>query len=294
MKPATTYEKQIEILASRGLQIENHEAAIQMLRGVNYYRFTAYALTYKNNRTNTYNDSISFEHIMTIYKFDKKMRHLLLEHLETIEIAFKTHIAYTHAHNYSPLAYKNPDYFGDPEYHSEFIQSLNRYLKDNRDELFVKHYIKKYNKQFTIWIIVEILPFSALSKLFKNLNNEDKKLISKEYYDVSSIYIESWLRSLSNLRNICAHHSRLYDKTFKIAPKLRIFEGEIDLPNSTSLFALIIVLKKLLPERDARIFSTELNALIEEYSKAINLNMIGFPQNWFEQLDKIKISANYL
>lgn len=104
IKPPTTFEQQIEIFRSRNLIIEDEKEAIEFLKRVNYYRLTGYTLTLKKN--DRFFDGVTFNDIRHLYEFDKKLRNLLLEVLEDIEISFRTHIAYHHAHNYGPQLHR--------------------------------------------------------------------------------------------------------------------------------------------------------------------------------------------
>lgn len=267
--------------------IEDDTAAIIVLSKINYYRFTAYGLTFKITGSDNYIDGTSFNRILSIYQFDNKLRSLILSYLTDIEIAFKTHIAYHHAHEYSPIGYKDENTFGFKKSHKKFIESIDRYLFDNKNELFVQHHHQTYNGIFPIWVIVEILTFSATSKLFKNLKKQDKSYISKKYYNLSYKLLESWLHSLSNLRNLCAHHSRLYGKNLTIAPSIRGFPNTQHQIASHSLFATMMVLIRILDSNNKSNFITNLAALLEQYKDEVELSQIGFPTNWESYLMKI-------
>lgn len=249
------------------------------MQRVNYYRLVAYGLTLKcSPNSNIYIEGTTFSKLVSLYEFDKKLRQLLLGALESIEVAFRTHIAYHHAHEYSPLGYENPSYFQDPTYHERFIKNLDRFYDENKTELFIIHHRKKYDGVFPFWVAVEVLSFSTLSMLFKNLLHEDKLLISKTYYNVHYKYTESWLHTLTTIRNVCAHHGRLYGKKLTISPLL--FNKVKNHIQSNSLFAAIIVLFKLLNEKDRNILLISLHALIDEYKEYINLFDMGFPHDW--------------
>lgn len=107
----------------------------------------------------------TINNVYSLYEFDRKLRNLLMGALETIEIAFRTHIAYMLAHNYGPLGYLDVDHFYNPTFHQQFIDQLNKELTRS-DELFIAHHNSKYGGQFPIWVAVEILSFSTLSKLY--------------------------------------------------------------------------------------------------------------------------------
>lgn len=151
LKVPKTYEEQVSILKERGLHIENEQKAIEVLKRINYYRLTAYGLTLKtSDKADQFKSGISFEHILKLYEFDKELRLLLLDAIESIETAFRAHIAYYHAHTYGAVAYKDPTHFKNETYHAKFLTNLERSLKENERELFVKHHHTKYQSNFQI------------------------------------------------------------------------------------------------------------------------------------------------
>lgn len=135
--------------------------------------------------------------VYRLYEFDKRLRNLIQSHLEPIEVAFRTHIAYRLAHQYGALGYLQDANFINAEYHAKFMDELKREIDRRQDELFVAHHLQKYGGQFPIWVAVEVLSFGTLSKLYANLLPEDKGSIAKGYYQAPFIYVVSWLRSLS-------------------------------------------------------------------------------------------------
>ena len=108
LKVPKTYEEQVSILKERGLHIESEQKAIDVLKRINYYRLTAYGLTLKtSDKADQYKSGTSFEHILKLYEFDKELRLLLLDAIESIETAFRAHIAYYHAHAYGVFCNTN-------------------------------------------------------------------------------------------------------------------------------------------------------------------------------------------
>lgn len=283
IKPATTFEQQIEIFRNRNLIIEDEEEAINFLKRVNYYRFTGYTLTLKEN--DRFFDGITFSHIQRLYEFDKKFRCLLLEVLEDIEISFRTHIAYHHAHKYGPLGYLESENFENRIHHESFLVELRKSIKRRKDELFIRHYRRNYQNKYPIWVALETVSMGCLSKLFANLKKEDKQFISNNYYNVKYFYVESWLHCLSYVRNICAHYSRLYNKRLVITPKLHRKEKRL-LESNDKIFAVIIVMKRLCLNKVLwKNFVIKLSELMEAYNDVVDLKEIGFLNNWQEILN---------
>lgn len=282
MKPALTHEEQLELLKSRNLIINNEYSALEILKRVNYYRLRGYTLSLEKN--DRFFDGITFDHIYALYQFDQKLRNILLPMLENIEIAFRTDIAYLLAHKYGPLGYKNKEYFKDEQRHASFLLEIEKEVARGK-ELFIRHYQQKYDGQFPIWAVVELISFGTLSMLFKNMKKKDQNEIANITYGTTGYYIESWLRTLSYVRNVCAHYGRLYGKRLILSPKLFESDKKHGI-KAEKLFAAIYVMSRLCRDnREWDSFVSNLYALIDKYEGYINLNLIGFPENWNELLN---------
>lgn len=282
IKKPTTLKEQVAILRSRNLLIKDEDEAIEILSRVNYYRLSAYMLSYKDN--DLFTEGISIKNIYDIYEFDKKFRHLIMELLETIEISFRTQIAYFISHKYGSLSYKNSKYFVNQRIHQEMlIQLTNETRRSN--EVFVKHHRDKYEGVFPIWVAFELTSFGLLSRIYSNFKNEIRAEIASTYYKLPHTYIKSWLYSLSSFRNICAHYGRIYNKSLVIKPMLQKSDVRKGVKND-SPFAILFIVGKLIQDKSEwSSFVTSIEVLIEQY-EVIDVNLMGFPENWVQLLDE--------
>lgn len=274
-KPFKTYFDQLQILKKRGLIISDDAKAIEILKRVNYYRFSAYSLTLRKN--NIFNPNVTFDNIFELYRFDIDFRNIIMKYCLDIEITFRSYIAYYHAETYSPLSYLDPTLFDNPLYHGKFIVDLDKEL-NRSDDLFVDHHVKNCNSVFPIWVIVEVSSFGTLSKFYKNMNAQDRNAIAKKYTKYSREYIENWLQCCVYCRNIAAHGGRFYNRKLKSCPvKLSKKHKAI---NNTEPFAFVIAIKNLLPTESLK------NALIKDISDCFAAypfampSHLGFPSNW--------------
>lgn len=280
IKPPKTFEEQVELLRGRGLIIEDENRAIECLKRINYYRLTAYTLTFKEN--DVFFPDVSFNTILRHYEFDSKLRNLLIEIIEYVEISFRTHIAYLIGHKYGPLGYQDPSNFRNAAYHAEFMGDLEKGIRVSKD-LFVLHHIQKYGGKFPIWVAIEVLQFSSLSKLFKNLKIADQRIIAQQYYGAHYGEVSSWLYALTIVRNRCAHYNRLFNQSLPIKPRFRQKDKSLDIREDL-LFAVIFNLKYLITDRDHwRHWVTKLEALIGEYTD-VDIGRIGFREDWYALL----------
>ena len=295
LKAPKTFEEQLKILKSRKMIIEDEDKALEILRRTNYYRITAYALQCKVN--NEY-QNISFNKMYKLYEFDKRLRHLILGVLEDIEISLRTYMAYNLSLKYGAEAYKceeifknidllNGYYDEDGKRHNGLIDEINSEKRKNRNEPFVKHHMKIYDGKFPIWAVVEIFSFGMVSKMYKNLVVAEQKAISKGCFGINNQLLESWLDTLSYIRNSCAHYGRLYNKKLPRIPKIHTkynkFKDELKI---NRLFVAILAIKEILKSINKyEAFKISLKELINEYIDVIDLEILGFSKNWEEILE---------
>lgn len=297
LKVPKTFEEQIEILKSRNMEIEDEERAIEVLKRTNYYRLTAYALQFKCKYTNKYN-GITFDKMCKLYEFDMNLRHLILEALEHIEISLRTYIAYNLSIKYGAEAHINEAIFKRSDlhrgyydekgkYHNGLLDEIENEKRKKKDELFIKHHIKTYNGKFPIWAVVEIFSFGMLSKMYKNLVVAEQKEISKKCFSTNNQLLESWLDTLSYIRNTCAHYGRLYHKKLPKIPKVHSrYNKYKDHITTNKLFVVILAIKELLiPIDKYESFKMNLINLVRDYINVISLESLGFIDCWEEVLE---------
>jgi abortive infection bacteriophage resistance protein len=274
LKPPTTFEEQIAVLKSRGLIIDSEMMALKLLERISYYRMSAYFLTEQVD--GRFIEGTTFEKIIRIYEFDSKLRNLLLGIIEPIEIAFRTQIAYLIAHKYGNVGHLESSHF---KRHDIFINALNKEFSRS-SERFIEYHFANYHAEIPVWVSLEIVSLSVLSRFFSNMQQEDQAEIADCYYGVSAVYIRSWLKCMNDTRNICAHHGRIYNRHLPSKPKLfkSLLRENIEM---YLLFSHLIAYKSLyLDKTDWDSKMIHLSALLEEYSSSIDLKYIGFPGNW--------------
>lgn len=283
LKSPATFEEQIKILEKRGLVIDDEDVAFQTLQRISYYRLSAYGLGLKNN--DQFHTGVTFTQIHALYEFDHRFRYLIMNLIEQVEIAFRTHISYHIAHTYGALGHLESAHFENENYHEAFLVELNKEVRRSQ-EIFIKHHFNKYGGSIPVWVAIEVLSFGTLSKLFSNMKNEDKNYIARGNYQTPTIYLESWLKCLSYVRNICAHYGRLYNRSLTSKPRLDHRSKKLGIQQNR-IFAHLYVLKQLIPERKKwSSFVTQLEALLSEYNGVIELELIGFPEDWEAMLIK--------
>jgi len=284
VKPPITYEQQIAKLRSRGCIINNENDAIEILSKVNYYRLSAYFLPFKK-QDDTYVQGTNFYTIYHIYEFDRKLRNIFFSAIEEIEIYLRAGLAYYHAHKYGALGYLNEKNYYPKHKHQDFLNKVEAEKDKRKKEPFVEHHKINKGDQFPIWVIIELFSFGMLSFFYSDLPVNDQKTIARSLFKTHQKTLRSWLICCTDIRNSCAHFGRLYYKSFSSIPN---GIPELDYKNNRSLFGVTMTLKSLYPDMNkwnVEILKT-ITSLINEYQEEIQLNHIGFPDDWKIKLIK--------
>lgn len=284
IKRATTYLEQLEMMENRGIVIDDEDFCVKILENVNYYRLMAYFLPFKQE-DGYYKAGTGFMKVYRIYEFDRKLRRIIFTALEEVEISLRAKFAYYYAHKYGPVGYLNESNYSSKHNHERLLQSINREIESNKNVLFVKHHLEKYDGVFPMWVITELFSFGMLSKFYADMKVEDQKYLSSRIYKTSPKCVISWLRCCSDLRNICAHYGRLYYRIFPAVPAG--FKDE-DIEKLRRLWGAVLALRGLF--MDGEKWNNEvipaISALFEQYNDDINLYHLAFPVNWEETLKK--------
>lgn len=284
LKPFLALDNQLNLLKERGLIVDDDTFAIEMLSKLNYYRLSGYSLTLK--RGEKFNSNIHFNDIMQIYNFDRELKVIMLYWLEDLEISLRTHIAYSLGQRDSK-AYLDSNLFVSKDHYDQFTGELSRALADNKNEAFIKHHNRKYHGELPVWVITETLSFGTLSRLFSSLNVDIKKEICSTYYHgIRYTYIENWLEGLVVVRNLCAHHSRLFNRGLPNA--IRFSRSDFEFLTKQcgynndavgkKLFFPVIILDRISNDFSAT-FMTTFAELQKKYP-FVDTKYYGFAKDW--------------
>lgn len=246
-KPPLTHARQVVLLETRGLIISDKRKAEQFLSQVNYYRFSAYCLPFEVTR-HQFEPGVQFEQIQQLYEFDRRLRFLIDEALEVIEISFRTALSYFLSHQYDPFVHEDPSKFYSGFDHSTWIAKVHEEIGRSK-ETFINHYKNTYDgfPRLPLWMAVEVMSFGALSQLYSCLFRADQIAIAKTT-GLHSAVLHSWLHTFTYVRNICAHHSRIWNRELAIAmvvPKGKEWVGINAKRVGSVVFAINTFLKNL-------------------------------------------------
>jgi len=290
-KPPISIDQQIEKLKERGLLFENVNIAKKYLSHISYYRLAGYWWAMQEDKeSHKFKPNSTFENVIRIYNFDAELRLLLFDAIEKIEISLRTKLIYHLSHDYDAWWFQNPSLFRDSP---ALIKSLEKIREkvDRSKDVFIKEHKKKYKNDLRFppsWKTLELSSLGGLSKLYGNLKNniKAKDKIAVEFGAVNHTFLPSWLQSIAQIRNLCAHHSRLWNKnlpgTVKLLPNPPN-KWIIDVPKQHDFQRLYVhmclmryLLNTIIPKNS---FSERVRTLFDEYEN-IDQKALGFKENW--------------
>ena len=214
-EPARIIAEQLQLLKDRGMLFHNETEATHFLQNISYYRIKGYWWDMQSDRVNhAFQPDTYFEDVIERYNFDRHLRLILFDAIERIEIALRTKMIYHLSLSYGATWYLHSNLFVDTVKHAEHITNLQREFGYNQ-EIFIKDHKRRHpNTNAEAWKIMEIASMSTLSKYYKNINHQlpEKSLIAKEMGLNLHSELSSWLEAIVYVRNIIAHHSRIWSR----------------------------------------------------------------------------------
>lgn len=286
-KPPLPFEKQLYLLKERGLLISNDKKALHVLEHVNYYRLSAYFLPYQSEK-DVFNPGTTFDDVLYLYEFDRTLRNLLTEGLGWIEISAKTQISHYIALNYGAFGYVNPNHFDFKRplarrSHAQWLEKVRDTIGRSH-EAFKKHFFSKYGgeKDLPIWMAVELMSFGSVSQLYRGMKKHDRQNIARGYFKIDQRLMTSWLHTIVYVRNLCAHHSRVWNRVFGIRPLSNRKDRDWDGVDNRKVFSVFLLIKNMMHFQDKwDEWSGKLLTLLGEFPK-VDVTRMGFPDNWRE------------
>lgn len=291
-KKALPLEEQIALLRERGLVIHDESQVRHYLTHIGYYHLSGYMLPFqRGDHTDDHHQFIpgtTFNQILDLYTFDRKLRLLVMDAMERIEIAVKSIMINEMCIPYGPHWYMDRDHFVDGFDFDGFIKSVHKDIDHGKDRdkirnVSIRHYNEVYGSPAMppLWMVFEALTFGTVSYMYGNLPHADQKRIADQL-GLGVPILKSWLHATTIIRNLCAHHARLWNRRFTFTPRIpKGLESEMN-PNTlfyAQAVMLNIIMQQISPESR---WVEKLKTLLNEYP-SIPKDKMGFPANWHKR-----------
>lgn len=306
-KPWLSVEEQVQKLASRNLEVGDTAQAIDALTRVGYYRLTGYLHPFRQKTVETkgdgttqvtllssYEPGTTLDQVMALIDYDRRLRLLMLDAVERIEISVRMRIGYTLGKK-SPFAHLDSSTFEENfvrRYkHGEWVARAQESHRRSH-ELFVQHFEDVYDGQLPIWALTELLELGQLSVLYGGFQRELATELAKGYGVPTKKHFRSWLASINDVRNFSAHHARLFNRKLIHAPKrpkadtIALLDhlkepgsskGGFGLYNTVAIMAYLLY--NIEPDTS---WPRQLVELVEQFpaTEHIGIESMGFPSDW--------------
>lgn len=305
-KKPLSLNEQIDKLTGRGLIIDDEELAKRYLSNISYYRLRAYTYPFQENEDETADHrftrtDIHFSDIIDLYCFDRRLRSLLFNAIEKIEVAVRAKLVQVYAEaTGNSHWFLDKTLFRDKEVVDKDGNTTTAYeqlMKDIRSEIrrsnedFIKHYKNKYDMPPIppSWMTLEVLSLGTLSRLYELLEHSPQKVeIAKNFGLPNERILANWLHAIAVLRNCCAHHSRVWNRRYIVNVQLSyntanpfMDRNTIRVIRSNKLFAVLCCIKYISdiisPNSDLK---RNFLSILGDGGQLLSMKDMGFPPNW--------------
>ena len=286
-KPALSVKDQVALLRQRGLLIADEVSAQHHLTQIGYYRLSGYMLPFQKGGQgqdrHQFRAGIDFAEVLDVYDFDRELRLVIMNGIERIEVAVRAAISDTMSKSHSPHWLTDSNLFEKPAEHQGILDKVKRDIHPNdsrKRDVFIDHYFSNYDLPTMppCWMVFEAMSFGTASYLLGKLKIAHRKAISARFNVPEPVFL-SWCHSLSYLRNLCAHHARVWNRIFTIKPMVSKAYTDDLTPNTriyAQLVAMRIFLKQVSPTSS---WHRDLADLFVDHPR-VTPNRVGFKPDW--------------
>jgi abortive infection bacteriophage resistance protein len=285
-KPALSYEDQAKLLEKRGLIVSDRAAFLRCLEAVGYYRLCVYWDPFKQP-DDSFLPNTHFDLVWQRYRFDRQLRLSVMDAIERIEVAVRTALVHDLALRSGPFAHLDVKNFPqvDPARHAQFIDDLQAEAQKS-SEKFAAHFRATYDEfpDLPVWAVCEMMTFGGMFTLFNMSERSTRNTIAKRF-GIHGPVLSSWLKTLNYIRNICAHHARLWNRDLAIRPVIPDLKNDSRWYGARAIspkkmFVVLTLQRQLLlkiaPQSG---WSERLFALFDRFPE-IPLKAMGIPDDW--------------
>lgn len=286
-KQPTDITTQLAMLKLRGLIVNDEDMALRQLASISYFRLASYWKTFETDEsTHQFSDGTCLEEVVSLYTFDKKLRSIIFSAIQDIEVALRTRIIHFFSLSHGAFWFMDASKFNNRGIFQTCLDNIQVELGRSKEEFLQEHFAKyNYPSMPPVWKTLEVVSFGNLSKLYANMKDvEAKKQVAKSVGLPQYTYLESWMRSLTVLRNCCAHHARSWNRRYPTMPQLpqRLPLAWVDTQHIrpmklyAQLCTLLYLEQSVTPNSQIK---DRLQSLFKAYPQA-SIKQMGFPRGW--------------
>ena len=280
----------LALLKQRGLVITNEQEALKTLSIISYFRLACYFRPMEaDKQTHKFREGSTLEQVMALYEFDTALRDMVFCATRQIEVALRTRINHHFSRNHSPFWFSQVDLATDGHLFAEHLSSVDRELRRSKEE-FIKEHFARYDKPTfpPAWKTLELATFGTLSRMYSNFSdNAVKKQVARSFSIPQHEFMRNWLENLTVVRNICAHHARLWNNYTSIQLRLphRLpysWLTNFNIPEGRLYPQLCCIAYWLNSIDQKNTFVADFKALLTKYP-TVDTAAMGFPRGWQQE-----------
>lgn len=295
-KRLLTIAEQVQSYIDAGMIITSRSDVEESLKTIGFYRLRGYSYNLYDNVAKRYRQGTNFNDILKLYYFDQKLSGMIFSMISKIEVALRARLVDSLLIYKEALILQDSSIFKEKKTYWKNMSNIASEIARSND-VFIKHNFDRHEGEVPLWAVVEVISFGSLSKIIKNLKTgigSAYSILSADYQYISNKgnlvtpsqkMFTSWVQSVSALRNMCAHNSRIYNRTIHTTPEILDADKIVPKSEHNGLYQILLAMKYLRPSDEKWItFVKELNALFQKYSSIISFKAMNIPQDWKEHL----------
>lgn len=305
-KPALTERELLDGWERRGLVLGDRERAARYVRHIGYYRLSAYVRSYEAGQRDVLRSGTTFDDVLGLYIFDRKLRLTILDALERVEVAVRAALGHRMSLLAGPHWYEEPRQFSRPSVHQRLLADVDRLVEEQLrrpseqaagHDTFVsalEHYVTRYGTPARppSWLVLEELSFGTVRSAYAALTDSAAQNAISRSLGLRAPVLKSWLLTYQRVRNICAHHGRLWNRGLGVYPAIPksqairwLEDRELfarDRWRGQRLFPVLVSLQTMLHTIAPRsMWAARVHDLFQEHP-AVPLPGMGVPEDWFD------------
>ena len=274
-------------MKTRGLAVSDESKATNYLTNIGYFRLSAYFYPFLEfpKEQHKYKSDATFAKVMDIYRFDRKLRILIFNEIEKIEVAIRSCMTNNASLDFDTLFWlTDKNYFSNETKFQSTLAVIDKELRNSKED-FISHFYETYSEVYPpAWMITEIIPFGSLAHIYINLKDNGLKKKIAQHFGLQVPTFTSWLIVLGGLRNLCCHHARMWNRELPISPTepKRMKFGWINSEQTDKrrmYYRICMIRYFLFTVSPNNRFKEKLKALLAAYPN-IDIAAMGFPKDW--------------
>lgn len=267
--------------------MSDEDMAIKQLASISYFRLASYWKLYETDTvTHQFINGTRLEDVVSLYNFDKELRTIIFTAIQDIEVALRTRIIHFFSLEHGAFWFMDATKFNNLSIFNACLENIQNELSRSREEFLQEHFARYDSPSMPpVWKTLEVVSFGNLSKLYANMKDNDvKKKVAKSMGLPKYEYMESWMRSITVLRNCCAHHGRVWNRRYPTMPqmpaRLPLAWADTSRVRPMKLYAQLCVIlyleQSIVPNSNIK---DKLLKLLADYPQ-VSVRRMGFPNGW--------------